>query len=52
MYPRPRRYLWYPVMIVLLLFILKDPSGAAHLAYGIWDMLSWAAGALSKLAGS
>ena len=52
MYPRPRRYLWYPVMIVLLLFVLKDPSGAAYLAHGIGDVLSQAADALSKLAGS
>ena len=51
-YPRPRRYLWYPVMIVLLLFALKDPSGAGYLAHGIWDGLSGAADALSKLVGS
>jgi len=50
--PRPRRYLWYPVMIVLLLFALKDPTGAGYLAHGIWDALSGAADASSKLVGS
>ena len=52
MYPRPRRYLWYPVMIVLLLFVLKDPSGAGHMAHGIWDVLVQAADVLAKLVGS
>ena len=52
MYPHPRRYLWYPVMIVLLLFVLKDPSGAAHLARLVWDGMSDVADALAKLAGS
>jgi len=52
MYPRPRRFLWYPALAVLLLFVFKDPEAAAHLAHWVGELLSEAADVLAKLVGS
>ena len=52
MYPQPRRFGWYLVSAVLILFIVKNPDGAAHLVRLGGGLLSAAAGALSKLAGA
>jgi hypothetical protein len=52
MYPQPRRYGWYLVLVVLVLFAIKNPVGAAHMARLGGGLLSAAAGALSKLADS
>ena len=51
MYPQSRRFGWYLVLFVLLLFVVKDPDGAVHLARLGGGLLSDAAGALAKLAG-
>jgi hypothetical protein len=51
-YPQPRRFLWYLAFIVLFLFVLKSPVLAGHLVRQSGDLLSDAAGALSKLARS
>ena len=32
MFPQPRRFGWYLVLVVLVLFLIKNPAGAAHLA--------------------
>lgn len=48
MYAQPRRYLWYLALIVLLLFVVKSPVTAAHLAHTGGNLLSVAASALSK----
>lgn len=52
MFPQPRRYGWYLVLVVLALFVIKNPDAAGHLARQCGGLLSAAAGALSKLAGS
>jgi hypothetical protein len=49
MVSQPSRFLWYLALIVLLLFALKAPVVAAHLARMGGDLLSSAAGSLSKL---
>ncbi len=51
-YQHPRRYLWYLAAIVLILFILRNPEAAGHLARQSGDLLSVAFHALWKLAGS
>jgi hypothetical protein len=51
-YRRPRRFLWYLASLVLILFIIKDPTAAAHLARGLGDLLGAAADALCKLVGT
>ena len=50
MYPQPRRFGWYLVLIVLVLFLVKNPDGAAHLARLGGGLISEIAGALSKAA--
>ena len=52
MFPQPRRFVWYLALVVLVLFAIKDPDGAAHLARLGGGLLSGAAGALSKIAGA
>jgi hypothetical protein len=52
MYPQRRSPLWYLAVVVLLLFVIKDPSGAAFLAHAGLDLLSDAATGLAKLVGS
>jgi hypothetical protein len=52
MYSQPRKILWYLALIVLLLFALKAPVVAGHLARMGGDLLSSAAGSLSKLVGA
>jgi hypothetical protein len=52
MYPQPRRFLWYLVVLVLVVFVVKDPHAAGHLARVFGGWLSSAAGALSKMADS
>jgi hypothetical protein len=47
-----RSPLWYLAVVVLLLFVIKDPSGAAFLAHAGLDLLSDAATGLAKLVGS
>jgi hypothetical protein len=49
MYPQPRRFLWYLGLIVLVLFIVKSPVIAGHLAHSGGEMLSAAAGVLARL---
>lgn len=51
MYPHPRRYLWYLVALVLILFALRNPDAAAHLARHVADVLALGFRALWKLAG-
>jgi hypothetical protein len=50
MFPQPRRFGWYLVLVVLVLFLIKNPVGAAHLARLGGGLLSQVAGALSKAA--
>jgi hypothetical protein len=50
MFPQPRRFGWYLVLVVLVLFLIKNPAGAAHLARLGGGLLSQIAGALSKAA--
>jgi hypothetical protein len=50
MFPQPRKFGWYLVLAVLVLFAIKNPDGAAHLARMGGGLLSAAAGALSKIA--
>ncbi len=52
MYPQPRRFLWYLLFIVLILFAIKNPDAAGHLAHQCGQLLVDAASALSKVAGS
>jgi len=52
MYPQPRRYLWYLALVVLVLFVIKNPHAAGHMARLCGDWISAAADALSKMAGS
>jgi hypothetical protein len=49
MQSQPRRFLWCLALIVLLIFAFKDPVVAGHLARTGGDLLSSAAGSLSKL---
>lgn len=51
MYPHPRRYLWYLVALVLIMFALRNPDSAAHLARHLAALLSLGLRALWKLAG-
>jgi hypothetical protein len=51
MYSQPKRFLWYLALVVLFLFVLKSPVAAGHLAHMGGELLSAAAGALSKLVG-
>jgi uncharacterized membrane protein len=50
--PAAPAVLWYLVLVVLMLFIIKNPAAAGHLALMFGHLLSEAAGALSKLAGA
>ena len=50
MFPQPRRFGWYLVLVVLVLFLIKNPTGAAHLVSLGGGLLSQIAGALSKAA--
>lgn len=52
MYPRPRRYLWYLAGLVLILFALRNPVPAAHLAAHCAIWLGRGIRALWKLAGA
>jgi hypothetical protein len=52
MYAQPRKFLWYLALIVLLLFAMKSPVVAGHLARMGGDLLSAAATALGKLVGA
>src|ERR1022692_924771 len=52
MYPQSRKFGWYLVLFVLLLFVVKDPDGAVRLARLGGGLLSDAAGALARLAGA
>jgi len=52
MYPQSRRFAWYLVLIVLVLVVIKNPDGAAHLARLGGGLLSQIAGALARLAGA
>lgn len=45
----PLRFLWYVALLVLLVFVFKSPAVAGHLARMCGDLLSSAAGALTKL---
>ena len=49
-FPQPRRFGWYLVLVVLVLFAIKNPDGAAHMVRLGGGLLSAAAGALSKIA--
>ena len=50
MYAQPRRsFLWYLVLLLLVLFIVKDPVQAGHMARACGGVL---ADTLSKLARS
>ena len=51
MYPQRRSLLWYLAVVVLLLLVIKDPSGAAYLARAGLGLVSDAAAGLSKLVG-
>jgi hypothetical protein len=51
MVSQPRSPGWYLVLIVLVLFAIKNPVGAAHLARVGGGLLSQAADALSKISG-
>jgi hypothetical protein len=49
MYSPSRKFLWYLVLIVLLVFVFKSPVIAGHLAKMGGELLSAAAGTLAKL---
>jgi hypothetical protein len=51
-YPQRRSWLWYVVVAVLVLFVIKDPSGAAYLARAGLGLLSDVASGLASLVGS
>jgi hypothetical protein len=51
-YPQRRSWLWYVVVAVLVLFVIKDPSGAAYLAHAGLALLSDIASGLAGLVGS
>jgi hypothetical protein len=48
MYPHPRRYL---VALLLIMFALRNPDAAAHLARHLATLLALCVRALWKLAG-
>jgi hypothetical protein len=50
MFPQPRRFGRYLILAVLVLFAIKNPEGAAHLARIGGGLVYQAAGALSKIA--
>ncbi len=52
MYPQRRGFLWYVAVAVLVLFVIKDPSGAAWLAHAGLGLLSDIASGLANLVGS
>lgn len=52
MFRQPSRFAWYLVLVVLVLFFIKNPVGAAHLARLGGGLLSQIAGALSKAVNS
>jgi hypothetical protein len=49
MYPQRRSFLWYLIIAGLVVFSIKDPSGAAFLARAGLTLLSDVASGLSKL---
>lgn len=52
MYPQRRSYVWYFVLAGLVVFAIKDPSGAAYLAHAGLGLLSNIASGLASLVGS
>ena len=52
MYAHRRSFVWYLVLAGLVVFAVKDPSGAAYLARLGLDLLSSSASWLSRLVGS
>jgi hypothetical protein len=52
MYPQRRSFVWYFVLAGLVLFAIKDPSGAAYLAHAGLGLLSNVASGLASLVGS
>ena len=51
MYPQRRSILWPLAVVVLVIFAIKDPSGAAFLAHAGLDLLSDVASGLARLVG-
>ena len=49
MYPQRRSFLWYLVIVGLVIFAIKDPSGAAFLAREGLSLLADVASGLSRL---
>lgn len=52
MYPQRRSFVWYLVLAGLVVFAIKDPTGAAYLARLGLDVLSNGASWLSGLISS
>jgi hypothetical protein len=52
MYPQRRSFVWYLALGGLVLFAIKDPSGAAYLAHAGLGLLSNIASGLASLVGS
>jgi hypothetical protein len=52
MFPQPKKFGRYIVLAVIVLFIFKDPTGAAHLAHQGVGLISQGADAAGKFVSS